>query len=606
MPNYQSTKQGTRQLANVNYLSKDFNSIKGDLIDYLKRYYPNEYQDFNEASGGMAIIELLAYIGDSMSFYIDRQVNEGFINRAIEEKNIFSLAQNMGYKPKFARPAVVNVSISAVFNDASSADSTFILRKGSKVVTNFEPAIQFETLADADFSSAKDRVTTKLTDSTTQYSITSISAIAGSTKTFSYTVGSPTPFLKLTLPDSNVTEIMSVTSSDSKEYFEVDNLAQGSIFTGEKNITSSSGDAANILKFRKVPYRFTTEQLSTGRTSVIFGSGTTDLEDSEIIPNPEDFVLPPTLRGSPSGFTPSVVDSTSFLQTKGLGFAPRDVNLDIKYRIGGGLATNAGPKTLNKFVSRIITFNNSNFMSVSAALGNEVLSTLSIENVEQATGGSDAENRNTVKQNALQYFNSQNRAVTLTDYQVRVMSMPTDFGSVFRSYARKDPNNILGVELITMARNSSGFLVAPTGTLANNIETYIKQFKSFSDTVRITAGHVCNIGIDFTIVPNVDVNANDALLDCFMLLRRIFILENSNFGDTLVVSNFISRLQNLSKVRSVVDFKIVNKVTPDGNRSYSLYPCDIPANTQNNIIYFPENVLWELKYPNFDIVGRTA
>ena len=129
MPNYQSTKQGTRQLANVNYLSKDFNSIKGDLIDYLKRYYPNEYQDFNEASGGMAIIELLAYIGDSMSFYIDRQVNEGFINRAIEEKNIFSLAQNMGYKPKFARPAVVNVSISAVFNDASSADSTFILRK---------------------------------------------------------------------------------------------------------------------------------------------------------------------------------------------------------------------------------------------------------------------------------------------------------------------------------------------------------------------------------------------------------------------------------------------------------------------------------------------
>ena len=129
MPNYQSTKQGTRQLANVNYLSKDFNSIKGDLIDYLKRYYPNEYQDFNVASGGMAIIELLAYIGDSMSFYIDRQVNEGFINRAIEEKNIFSLAQNMGYKRKFARPAVVNVSISAVFNDASSADSTFILRK---------------------------------------------------------------------------------------------------------------------------------------------------------------------------------------------------------------------------------------------------------------------------------------------------------------------------------------------------------------------------------------------------------------------------------------------------------------------------------------------
>ena len=120
MPNYQSTRPAGREVKDVRYLSKDFDSIKKDLIDYLKRYYPDEYQDFNEASGGMAIIELLAYIGDSMSFYIDRQVNEGFLDRAIEEKNIFSLAQNMGYRPKFARPAVLNISISATFDDSTS------------------------------------------------------------------------------------------------------------------------------------------------------------------------------------------------------------------------------------------------------------------------------------------------------------------------------------------------------------------------------------------------------------------------------------------------------------------------------------------------------
>ena len=127
MPNYQSTRAVSKQKVNVNYLSKDFDSIKRDLIDYLQRYFPDDYQDFNEASGGMAIIELLAYVGDMMSFYIDRQVNEGFLDRAIERKNIFSLAQNLGYQPKFARPAVVNLSMSATLNDATSAASTFIL-----------------------------------------------------------------------------------------------------------------------------------------------------------------------------------------------------------------------------------------------------------------------------------------------------------------------------------------------------------------------------------------------------------------------------------------------------------------------------------------------
>jgi len=400
--------------------------------------------------------------------------------------------------------------------------------------------------------------------------------------------------------------VISVTSSDGKEYFRVDNLAQGSVFTGNLNTDSSSGEARYILQYKKIPYRFTTEVSADGTTSIIFGSGTTDLEDSEIIPNPEDFVLPPSLRGAPSGFAPAVVDSSNFLKTKGLGFAPRDVNIDVKYRYGGGTDTNVGPRTLNRFSSRIVSFNNPNFLSVSSSEANTILSSLAVENVQQATGGSDAENRTSIKQNALQYFNSQNRAVTLQDYQVRVLSMPPEFGSVFRSYARKDPANALGVELITIARNAQGFLTPPAGVLKNNIETYLKNFKSFSDTVKITEGKVCNIGVDFTILPIADANSNDALVDCFLALRRLFIAENTNFGSTLVVPNYIARLQSLDKVRSVVDFKFTNINTNQTSRVYSGYDFDIQANTQNGILSFPEDVCWELKYPNFDIVGRTA
>ena len=606
MPNYQSTKQGKRQIANVNYLSKDFDSIKSDLIDYLKRYYPDDYQDFNEASGGMAIIELLAYVGDAMSFYIDRQVNEGFLYRAFEEKNIFSLAQNIGYKPKFARPAIVTLSVSATFTDSSSANSSFTLKKGSKIVTNFEPSVQFETINDADFSSENHRVTTKVSATQTMYSITSLSAIAGSTRTFSYKAGNSVPFLKLSLPDTGVTEITSITASDGKTYYEVDNLAQGSIFSGYKNKTSSSADATHVLQYKKIPYRYTTEVSNRGTTSVIFGSGTTDLQDAEIIPNPEDFVLPPTLRGSPSGFSPAAVDSSNFLKTQGLGYAPRDVTLDIAYRYGGGLATNVGPRTLDKFVSRIVSFNTPNYLANHTAIANNVLATLSVSNPLQAQGGANRETPTSIKQNSLQYFNSQNRAVTLEDYQVRVLSMPPEFGTIFRSYARKDPANILGVELLTMSRSSNGYLVVPNGVIQNNIETYLKQFKSFSDTVRITSGVVANIGVNFTIVPAAGFNANDALLDCFILLKRIFITENTNFGSTIVVPDFMSRLQSLNKVRSVVDMKMVSKFMSVGDRNYNPYYFDVNAHTENGIVYFPENVCWELKYPNFDIVGRTS
>ena len=606
MPNYQSTRQGTKQIADVNYLSKDFDSIKSDLIDYLRRYFPDDYQDFNEASGGMAIVELLAYLGDAMSFYIDRQVNEGFIERALEGKNVFSLAQNLGYQPKFSRPAVVNLSISAIFDNTTSAESVFTLKKGSKVVTNFEPAVQFETLVDADFSRPEHRVTDRINATQTRYSITSVSAIAGSTRTFSYRAGNAQPFLKLTMPDTEITEIVSITSSDGKEYFHVDNLAQGSVFTGNVNTDSSSSDASYVLQYKKIPYRFTTNVSSDGTTSIVFGSGTTDLEDSEIIPNPEDYVLPPSLRGAPSGFAPAVVNSANFLKTKGLGYAPRDVNIDVKYRFGGGTDTNVGPRTLKKFSSRIISFNNSNFLTLSSSQANTILESLLVENVEQATGGSNAEGRIAIKQNALQFFNSQNRAVTLQDYQVRVLSMPPEFGSVFRSYARKDPNNALGVELITLARNASGFLIPTTGVIKNNIETYIQRFKSFSDTVKISDGKVCNIGVDFTVVPMPDANANDTLVECFIALKRIFIAENTNFGATLVIPNYIVRLQALEKVRSVVSFKFINKSTNEDTREYSAFDFDIQANTQNGILSFPEDVCWELKYPNFDIVGRTA
>ena len=231
---------------------------------------------------------------------------------------------------------------------------------------------------------------------------------------------------------------------------------------------------------------------------------------------------------------------------------------------------------------------------------------MSCNNGEQASGGEEGESIASVKINAINNMNSQLRCVTLQDYQVRIMSMPSQFGSVFRSFARKDPNNNLGVELFLITRNADGQLTLPNNVIKNNVETYVKQFRSFSDTVKLSAGRIINIGVDFTIVPAPDANFAEALMNTILLLQRQFDTARTNFNDDIVISELISLVQSQKSVLSVPEFNIVNKVGTINSRGYSNTSYNILANTTSGILSFGMRDVWELKYPNFDIIGRTA
>ena len=589
----------------INYLSKDFDSIKADLIDYVKRHFPSDWRDFNDASGGMALLELIAYVGDILSFNIDRQVNEAYINRAVELKNIVSLAQNFGYKPKNQTPAVVNLAVSADFNNTTSAETLFTLKKGATVLTNYEPVIAFETLGDVDFSSPANRII-QSAGATTTVSVSGVSAVAGISKIFKYGATDPVKFLKITLPETNINEVISVSASDGSQYFEVDSLARDTIFVGDVNTSSSSGDAGYIMKLKRVPKRYVVERDPTGLTSIRFGPGVLMESDADVIPNPNDFVLPPTLRGSPSGFAPAAIDSTSFLKTKSLGVAPQNTDLTITYRAGGGVATNVGVGSLTRIINKELIFATPNLGSLSATIVTNITNSLSCNNGEQASGGEQAESVASIRENAVYNMGSQLRCVTLQDYQARIMSIPSQFGSVFRSFVRKDPNNSMGVELFLVTRNNQLQLTLPSDVIKNNIESYIKNFKSFSDTIKLTSGRVINIGVDFTIVPQGEANSQEALMECIMVLQRLFDTARTNFNDSIVIPDIQGRLQSLQKIRSVPNLKIVNKTTTVGTRTYSGTEFSIEANTSSGILKFPENSVWELKYPNFDIIGKFA
>ena len=66
----------------ISYTNRDFESIKDDLVNYAKRYYSSTYKDFNEASFGSLMLDLVSYVGDQLSFYTDYQANESFLDSA--------------------------------------------------------------------------------------------------------------------------------------------------------------------------------------------------------------------------------------------------------------------------------------------------------------------------------------------------------------------------------------------------------------------------------------------------------------------------------------------------------------------------------------------
>ena len=59
----------------IRYTDREFNSIKQGLVDYARRYYPNTFKDFSEASFGSLILDTVAYAGDILSFYLETNFN---------------------------------------------------------------------------------------------------------------------------------------------------------------------------------------------------------------------------------------------------------------------------------------------------------------------------------------------------------------------------------------------------------------------------------------------------------------------------------------------------------------------------------------------------
>jgi hypothetical protein len=599
----------------IKYLNKDFNGFKRDLMKFSQAHHSGAFQDFNETSPGMAVLEMCAYIGGVLSFYQDMQWEELKFQTARQIQNVVDLAKQMGYRPAGKRAATVTESWlvevpATTVNGVRVPDDSYspILRKGAQAAG--PNGTTFETLDDIYFSASNPdspRYITgsKFNDTTglpTSFAIMkSIDTVAGKTVQDTLVLNEFQSFLSLQLSQPDVIEVISVFDSEGNEWYEVDFLAQETVFDYDTNSSPDGGTVPYVLKLLAVPRRFVTDRDPvSAKTSLIFGSGDGLNFDDELVPNLADLALPLPGRRTFSSYN---IDPQNFLNTRTLGLSPYGTTLTINYRVGGGKQTNVPAGSINSVSNGQLDFSITSLDPVK--MGN-VESSLQCINFNKSEGGDDEETVSEVKANASAFFATQNRVVTKEDYIARIMTLPAKFGAPHKVSLKLGNVNpdALDIHLLTVDEN--GYLTQATSTLTSNIQTYLQENRMLTDTVNLLQTDIINLKCEFGVVISPKATRTEVLTKCLAVAQAYLDTDNMQIGTPLVISDLSAQIQAVNGVISVYKLQFKNMLGQQlNNLTYSTVRFDVNAGITNNILYCPEDAIFEVKYPNVDIVGES-
>jgi hypothetical protein len=525
-----TNKKIGRNSRDINYLGKDFQSFRDNLVEYAKTYFPSSYNDFNEASPGMMFIEMASYIGDVLGYYTDSTLKESLIQYAGEEKNVFALANLLGYKPKATSPAITTLSVYQLCKATSNGelDTKYLLRinEGLEVRSSVNNEITFRTTEILDFNDATDREvsvysTTEITNIPDYFLVKKkIQAISASEKTIEKTFTTSEAFQKLDIEETNVISIESVIDDNGNKWYEVPYLAQETIYIDYPNVEQNDPDLNQfsttvpyLLKLLKTSRRFVVKTNDNFTTSIHFGGGDSSLSDELIIPNVKNVGL--GLNNSVNRMAESY-DPTNFLKTKSYGQAPSaNSTLSVTYLVGGGVGSNVPQGDLTTITN--ITYNDdliNTFVDIDNTVYQFVKNSVAVENEIPAKGGRGLDTIEEIRETALANYASQNRAVTAKDYQVRALSMPTKFGSVSKVFAIGDnslnansPQSVLNstdnvtefAEIVRSIVNSSlakGGKLPTTNEIKQNVRNFVQKTTQNAELVNPFAINLYTLGYD--------------------------------------------------------------------------------------------------------------
>jgi hypothetical protein len=590
----------------INYSARDFSTIKESLVQHAKRYYPSTFKDFNEAGFGSLMLDTVSYIGDILSFYLDYQANENFLDTANEFKNVEKLARQMGYKelevPTSHGIVSLFIIVPASYNGIGVNSSMIpILKKGSLFST--AGGNQFILTEDVFFDSGDNETVVARTDKEsglpTHYAIKAYGKVmSGIFEQVVISVGEFQRFLKVELDVNNLAEIIKVEDSEGNEYFQVDYLSQDIIYRPIINRSGKNAnyDASSYLRPFVVPRRFTLDKVDS-KFYLQFGQGTAASEKTrESVADPSTVALKVYGKNYVSGDS---FDPSNLIETDKLGIVPVNTSLIVTVRtntVGNVNASTSAIKNVN-----LAKFEFPNNISISPTDRNLIKNSLEVMNEEPIVGDVKSLTTRELKTVANMSYAAQSRAVTREDYKALVHRMPPEFGKIKRVNIVRDVDSFkrnLNVFIISTDENE--FLVPCNAIIKQNLKVWLNKNRMINDVVDILDAKIVNFGIEFSVVADLEVNKYDLLMACKNALINEFN-RTREIGEPLFHIDITRTLKN---IKGVVDIGTVKFVSKHGNLySQYFYDMDRYLSADGRYIKAPDNVIFELKFPNVDIKG---
>jgi hypothetical protein len=620
----------------INYSAKTFTDFRQNLIDFAKAYFPNTYSDFNETSPGMMFIEMAAYVGDVLSFYIDNQFKENLLAYAEQPENITSIAQFLGYKPKLVSPAstiaTLYQSVPAVeLNGQYVPDSKYLAKisRGSTFMSITQPPIQFTLAEDvnmAELATDEYIANTFSSGNPSSFIVSKPARLTAATqKITTFTFDTPQKFSSVAMPDENIIGIETVVDSNGNRWYEVDYLAQDVVFD-DLDVTSNNESGtlpAAKLRLRKVPRRFATRISREGRMELMFGSGTSNESELDLTLDSRQIATSQYGTSIQNTLSNTAINNVNFLDSNAFGIAPYNTTLTVQYWVGGGVTGNVPSNTIN-LVSQINVQNDlSAYTQAERLQFNSLVQAITINNDLPATGGGDGESMEEIRENALAFFNAQNRVVTTEDYVVRTYALPARYGKISKAFAVRDEqiNRILAtndereyvdnqarpnaINLYILGVDNNRNLERLNTTVKENLARYLEQFRMLTDDINILDAFIINIGVEFDITVLRNYNINDVLARSIGAVQEFFDINKWNIGQPIILADIIYNIGLVDGVQTVRDVRITNKYQFKDGSGYQNYRYDISEATINGVIYSSlDPSIFELKYPTNDIIGN--
>jgi hypothetical protein len=611
------------QVRQRKYLAKDFDSLRANLLEYVRTYYPDRIQDFSEVSVGGMFLDLAAYIGDNLSFYLDHQFTELDPTTAIEDINIERLLNAAGVPIVGAGPAVATVTfiievpaaLDATTNSyVPQVDSLPIIQIGTSISSR--NGISFILQEDVDFSKkvknadgTEGPLAASINLGSTDFNgnpqtfILSLSGecVSGEETTETFSIGDQfIPYRKITLSNPNVTQIKSVVDSYGNEYYNVNSLTEDVVYKNAINTSIDSETIESSLQLIPAPYRYVKKvDLTTRSTTLTFGGGNASTFETNVVPNPADFALPFKFKKT---FSRVQLNPQQLMSTNTTGIMAVNTTLRIIYQYGGGVDHNVEANQIVNVDSLNMVFP----LSPSNRVATNVRSSVECTNSTPAVGGANAPSVNALKTLIQAMKNSQERIVTKQDLLARVYTLPTNLGSVYRAAVHSNNNNPLSTILYVVSLNNNNLLTNCSDTLKNNLATYLNEYRMISDAIDILDARIINLGLNFEISVASSVNKSTVLQNVLTSLKQFFVIDNVNIDSPIIIDDVKNVIYSVNNVISVTNVKFTNKTGIVGTRTYGNETFNVDANTKKEIILPPKGGIFQVAYPDFDIVGRAV